>query len=71
MAHFTFAAPAGASRQASPAKPGAARLAQRGDPSGWPGWYDSSRELSQGLEVCEIPLVDTQRHEGFDVCLPA
>ena len=47
MAQFTFTAPAST-----------ARLPLWNNSPGGPGWYESSRELSQGLDVRELAPAD-------------
>lgn len=36
---------------------------------GGPGWYDSSFELDQGLEVAEVPDLDAELDLWIDACL--
>jgi len=33
--------------------------ASSGPPAAGPGWYESSWELLNGLEVCEVPALET------------
>ncbi len=46
-----------------------AREDDMAEPSGGPGWFDSSRELVRGLEVTESAPGDAALHEWVRLCL--